>query len=147
MKCRIKEHVFMVKFIFLDKPSSGQIEQLIALYKAEGWWKKGDTRKLLDKIIAGSHCFLAAQERGMIIGMGRAISDGVNDAYIQDVTVAGCCRKGGIGSQIIKRLVLRLKKDRFRWIGLIAADGTAGFYEKLGFKKMKNSHPMLFTGR
>ena len=51
--------------------------QIRSLYRLAGWWSEsGDTLEKLVRIISGSHCFVAAvQETGVILGMGRAISD------------------------------------------------------------------------
>ncbi len=77
-------------------------------------------------LINGSHCFLIAtsektdRERP-IIGMGRSISDGVSDAYIQDVVVMPSCRGQGIATRDYSGwLVDRLQEDGIEWIGLIA---------------------------
>jgi len=78
--------------------------------------------------------------------MGRAISDGVSDAYIQDVAVAGEYRSRGIGSQIILKLKSRLKADGVRWVGLIAQDDSRAFYGALGFKVIKRALPMMLKG-
>ena len=78
-----------------------------------------------------------------IIGVGRAISDGASDSYLQDITVKKSYRGKGIGSRIIDLLVEHLNRDGLKWIGLIAERGSHGFYDRLGFNKMPNSIPML----
>jgi spermidine synthase len=75
--------------------------------------------------------------------MGRSISDGVSDAYIQDVTVSKPFRGKGIGSQLVTKILEKLEKDGIEWIGLIAERGSARFYQPLGFTEMSNSTPML----
>jgi spermidine synthase len=77
-----------------------------------------------------------------MIGMGRAISDGISDAYIQDVVVLKSWRKKGIGGEIIKEIVKRLKESEIDWIALIGEPGTEKFYSGLGFKKMQSYIPM-----
>ncbi len=132
-------------FTFLSDPTQEQISQIIALYHAEAWWTAdtSDNSELVAGIIAGSHCFIIATMGDEIIGMGRAISDRVSDAYIQDVTVKDTYRDQGIGSEIIRLLVERLQGDGLCWIGLIAERGSHEFYMGLGFEKMPNSTPML----
>jgi len=126
------------------KPTPDQNSDIICLYCAEGWWSKGtDDAALVDRIVAGSHCFLIVKKGSEIIGMGRALSDGVSDAYIQDVTVNKNFRGQGIGTKIIQKLVERLHSDGLKWIGLIAEKSSHPFYEQLGFKKMSDSVPML----
>jgi aralkylamine N-acetyltransferase len=130
---------------FITDPSPSEIEQIMALYQTADWWAPEDTSRkdLIPRLIAGSHCFLVAQMEGQIGGMGRAISDGVNDAYIQDVTVLPHLRHLGIGSRIVEILAERLEQDGLRWIGLIAADDSHEFYARLGFMPMPFSIPML----
>jgi ribosomal protein S18 acetylase RimI-like enzyme len=134
-----------VKCTPLEDPTEGQIRQIVELYRDQGWWKPGDDRseRLLSKLIAGSHCFVIATERGNIVGMGRVISDGVSDAYIQDLTVRLDRRKQGIGQLILQTLLERLRTDGIHWIGLIAEPGSGNLYRRAGFREMSDSIPML----
>ncbi len=121
-------------------------ESLIRLYKGAGWWKKEyrDNLDFLNRIVTGSACFVGAFKGKTMVGMGRALSDGSSDAYIQDVTVLEPFRCQGIGKRIINRLILALKQEGVDWIGLIGEAGTTGFYEKLGFEKMAGAVPFNY---
>ena len=133
-----------VEFIFIEKPNSKQIDEITSLYKSAGWWTdSGANSDLVTGIVGGSHCFVLALSDGEVVGMGRAISDGVSGAYIQDVTVAQALRKKGIGLQIIKTIAARMKQDGLGWLGLIAERGSSPLYEKAGFRAMPDSTPML----
>ena len=137
----------MITYTALTNPSTDHIKQIIGLYRHEGWWSEGtDDPELVKKIVAGSYCFLVALQKDEIVGMGRAISDGASDSYLQDITVKSVHRGKGIGSRIIKRLVEHLNQNGLTWIGLIAERGSHRFYEQLGFSKMPNSDPMLRIG-
>jgi len=132
----------------LSNPDQLQIRQIISLYKAQGWWDAaGDGRQeqLAVRLIAGSHCFVIATDDKDIVGMGRAISDGVSDAYIQDLSVRHDCRKQGIGTLILKKLLERLYADGIAWIGLIAEPGSEILYRHAGFQDMSPFIPMLMT--
>ena len=131
---------------FIGKADAGTLNGIITIYRAQGWWKRADGPALLKKIIKGSHCFAVAELDGRIVGMGRAISDGVSDAYIQDVAVLKSERGTGAGSAIVKALKARLKRDGVGWLGLIAQDGSEPFYLKLGFKTLGKAAPMLLKG-
>lgn len=134
----------MIDYTFLETPTQADIARLIQLYRQAGWWQdKADNPSLVAGIVGGSHCFLVARQTGGIIAMGRAISDGVSDAYIQDVTVDPNHRRQGIGSRMIARLVARLEADGITWIGLIAERKTHPFYRPLGFAPMADALPML----
>jgi aralkylamine N-acetyltransferase len=133
------------KYHFITDPNPGEIEQITVLYREAGWWDKRDNRnhELIRRIVSGSHCFLTVRDGNEIVGMGRAISDRVNDAYIQDVIVFPRLRHQGIGTKIVEEIVRRLRSDNMRWIGLIAQNRTHSFYRKIGFEEMPFSLPML----
>ena len=136
----------MVSLAVLSNPTPDQIRQITSLYRHEGWWSKDkdtDDPDHVSGIIAGSHLFIIAVKADEIAGMGRAISDRVSDAYIQDVTVKEEYRGKGIGTIIINELIKRLRADGIDWIGLIAEKDSHGFYTRLGFHKMQNSVPLL----
>lgn len=124
-------------------------DQIISLYIQAGWWTNEDDidTSFVDKIIENTFLFAVAVEDNKIVGMGRAISDGISDAYIQDVTVHEECRKQGVGSGIIKLLVGTLKEKGIGWIGLISEPGAENFYNELGFKVMKGHTPYIFKGK
>jgi GNAT superfamily N-acetyltransferase len=129
---------------FLKILTEEQSRQILELYRFQGWWQASDDDKQgrLYGIIAGSHCFVVAEDEGRIIGMGRAISDGVSDAYIQDLAVAENRRKEGIGKLIVHTLVDRLHADGISWIGLIAEPGSVNIYARAGFEAMSGATPM-----
>ena len=136
----------MPDYSFIERVTRVEIDHLIHLYRSAGWWaERADNPSLVAGIVAGSHCFLVARQVGTIVAMGRAISDGVSDAYIQDVTVDPAFRGRGIGSHMVARLVARLEADGIGWIGLIAERKTDPFYRPLGFAPMADSIPMLKT--
>ncbi|MDI6797829.1 MAG: GNAT family N-acetyltransferase [Desulfatibacillaceae bacterium] len=135
-----------MEIIFIEKPTSRQAAAIIGLYRDAGWWRAGaDDEDSLARLIKGSFLFALAVEDGLVVGMGRAISDGASDAYIQDVTVRNDCRGKGIGSLIIKSLVKQLLEHNILWVGLIAEKGSHPFYKALGFLPMPDSVPMKFA--
>jgi len=132
---------------FLEDPGKRELDRILALYAANAWWSGPLDRVLAARIVAGSHAFAVAEEDGSIIGMGRAISDRVSDAYIQDLTVDERHRGRGIGTRLVRALVQRLNDDGLFWIALIAEKNSHPFYEPLGFSVMPDAVPMLRQGR
>ena len=133
-----------IGYSFLDTPTAHQVDQILGLYRLAEWWTDGvDDPGAIEPLIAGSHCFAIASIEDDIIGMGRAISDGVGDAYIQDITVKPSYRRRGIASRLVTELIKHLRADGLTWIGLIAERGTEKFYRQLDFETMPDSTPML----
>jgi len=134
----------MPAITFLNNPTPEQIEQIILLYRAEGWWTQGPfDPEYVARIITGSHCFIIATVGEEIVGMGRAVSDRISDAYLQDVTVKKEYRGRKIGKRMVQSLLSRLDDDGITWVGLIAERGSHEFYRRLGFNRMEASVPML----
>jgi GNAT superfamily N-acetyltransferase len=121
-------------------------EEIVNLYKAGGWWTESpEARAAIPRMLTGSYCVMGARdESGKLVGMGRVISDGFSDAYIQDVVVLTHLRGKGIGAEIIKRLSRHCVENGITWVGLIAEPGVDAFYERLGFAPMKGYQPMLY---
>jgi len=134
-----------VHYAFITEPAASQVEEVLALYRIQGWWGRSSERdpETAGAIIRGSHCFLVAEADGRVVGMGRAISDGVSDAYIQDVVVDPAYRGRGIGGRIVADLVHRLRQDGIGWIGLGAEAGTHDFYRRAGFTELPGCIVML----
>ena len=133
-----------LEIVFLSDPTPGQVEQIIALYRQAGWWSQGpfDPEHVL-RIVTGSHCFVLALDGQEIVGMGRAISDRVSDAYLQDIVVKQGFRGQQVGQRMVQALLERLKADGLVWIGLTAEGGSHTFYRACGFNPMAAAVPML----
>lgn len=128
---------------------SWDAEEIIALYRAGGWWKDEYDPAEIPRLIVGSFAFaVAADSRsGRAVGMGRALSDGVSDAYIQDLVVLPQYRGRDLGTAIISRLVARCREDGISWIALIAEPGSEEFYRPLGFTRMEGHVPLIYGGK
>lgn len=127
----------------LTKPTAAQIAQIAVLYDQVDWWHPTpDDAGTLSRMVAGSHHFVVAMQDHRIVGMGRAISDGASDAYIQDVAVLPDHRGRGIGRRIVHYLIDRLRADGVDWIGLVAEGDSRDFYQTIGFDPMPDMIPM-----
>lgn len=69
-----------------------------------------------------------------LIGFGRAISDGVRQSAIYDVATLPEYQGKGIGRLIIENIIKNTPTCNFI---LYASPGKEGFYESLGFRKLK----------
>ncbi len=120
-------------------------EDIVSLYKAGGWWKDHYDPAGISFLLEKTFAFVVAVEGNSrrAVGMGRIISDGVSDAYIQDIVVLHEYRGKGIGKKILEKLVDHCRKQGLVWIGLIAEEGTEDFYLPLGFNRF-SGQPMVY---
>ncbi len=79
-----------------------------------------------------------------LVGVGRALADGVDVSYIADVAILPEYQGQGIGKAIVNKLVEFSKG--YNKILLFASVGKELFYAKLGFDKM-NTAMAIFKNR
>ncbi|MEN6464696.1 MAG: GNAT family N-acetyltransferase [Syntrophaceae bacterium] len=138
-----------MEYKFLDEAADRDSQrQIIELYREAGWWSRSDDAapELVGRLIAGSHCFIVCVSGDEIAGMGRALSDRVYDAYIQDVFVKPGFRKRGIAREITRQIIDRLLQDGMKWIGLISTPEAKAMYSKMGFQEIDRTAMLLKTG-
>jgi len=121
-------------------------DEIIELYKTGGWWKDYHKPEGIKLLIQGSFAFAVVidNNKGKAIGMGRIISDGISDAYIQDLIILPEYRNKGIGKKLVEILLNHCLSYGLLWIGLISEPGQDGFYKSIGFENMKNYVPMRY---
>ena len=122
-----------------------RIAAIVRLYQEVGWWQDEYTADFIPPVLQKSFCVIAAFDGTELVGMGRAISDGVSDAYIQDVAVLHNYRGQGIATRIVEKILERLRRRHIDWIGLIGAPGTDHLYHRLGFEPMPGYQPMMLV--
>jgi GNAT superfamily N-acetyltransferase len=119
--------------------------EMRSLYEAGGWWEDEWNDEYLADIVARSYAFVVAVEpKGSWVGMGRLISDGVSDAYLQDIVVLPGWEGRGIGSALVRELLGICREHSITWIGVIAGPRTEYFYRRFGFAKMNGYIPMRY---
>jgi len=72
-----------------------------------------------------------------LIGVGRALADGLDCSYICDIAIHPEYQGIGLGNQIVQNLIEQ--SQGHKKIILYANPGKEGFYSKLGFKKIKTA--------
>jgi ribosomal protein S18 acetylase RimI-like enzyme len=134
--------------IRVDLASIWDPADIVALYRAGGWWKDEYDPGEIPRLIRGSFAFAVAVDpaKGKAVGMGRVISDGVSDAYVQDIVVLPEYRNRDIGTRIVALLLETCQRAGLTWIALIAEPGSEVFYLPLGFSRMVGHVPLIYRG-
>jgi len=125
----------MDKLSWLYVQSNVDWHQLSALYLIAPLGEKSAND--LETVFTNSRfkCFI--YDNNQLIGVGRALADGLDCSYICDVAIHPEYQGFGLGRKIIEQLTLASKGHKK--IILYANPGKEGFYAKLGFKKMNTA--------
>ena len=81
-----------------------------------------------------SHTTVFVYHADRLIGFGRAISDGVYQAAVYDCAVLPEFQGKGVGTTIMNSILPRISHCN---VVLYASPGKEGFYQTLGFRRMK----------
>ncbi|MCQ2378120.1 MAG: GNAT family N-acetyltransferase [Victivallaceae bacterium] len=105
-------------------------EEAVALYRAAKWWGEENDFGAMRKMLENSFAVVCARSGGKLVGMMRAISDGISDAYMLDLVVAPEYRRRGIGKRLTDFLAAHLETCGIEWIVCIGVPGTENVYGK-----------------
>ena len=86
------------------------------------------------KAFEASHTTVFVYHADRLIGFGRAISDGAYQAAVYDCAVLSEFQGKGIRTTIMKNILPQISHCN---VILYATPGKEGFYQTLGFRKMK----------
>lgn len=92
--------------------------------------------ELQERTFKNSDVTIFVKDKDKIIGVGRALSDGVSQAAIYNIAVAPDYQKQGIGKLIIQLLLDQLKGLN---VILYTHPKTLKLYEDYGFKRQKTA--------
>jgi ribosomal protein S18 acetylase RimI-like enzyme len=79
-----------------------------------------------------------AYDGNRLVGVARAITDGAEEAYIQNVAVDPAYQGYGIGWQVVVNLGAEIQKDGLNPF-LHTHPGAVGFYNRKGFRRNKTA--------
>jgi ribosomal protein S18 acetylase RimI-like enzyme len=120
------------------------VEDIVELYRANGWSSAEKPRELL-AALADSHSVVTAWSGGHVIGIGNAISDGHLVVYYPHLLVHPTFQGRGVGTELMRQLMNK-------YIGfhqhMLVADGRAiDFYRKCGFQRAGSTEAMwIYAG-
>jgi len=110
-------------------------EALSYLYKIAPLGDK--SAKNLEIVFNNSMFKYFVYDKDKLIGVGRALADGIDCSYICDVAIDPKYQSMGIGKAIMEKLIEDSKEHQK--IILYSVPTKEKFYEKLGFSKMKTA--------
>ena len=119
--------------------------QILALYESVGWSAYIRDPESLKQGVLNSLCVLGAYDGEKLVGLIRAVGDGVTIVFIQDILVQPAYQRRGIGRALIASVLEQFQN--VRQIHLLTDDvpETVGFYKAVGFTPVEQIHAKAFT--
>jgi ribosomal protein S18 acetylase RimI-like enzyme len=106
------------------------INKISSLRESVGWNKMYNSfKESLDKF----YCYICCFDGDELIGFIDIVSNGITDAYLQDLVVKPSYQGKGIGKTLINMAIEKIKSDGIYMIGVIFDKKLLGFYKKFGF--------------
>jgi GNAT superfamily N-acetyltransferase len=120
-------------FEISDDRSRVDRDVLWEFLSTKAYWGKFRDRDKVERQLAGAWRVVAAYRvpDGAMIGYGRAVSDGEQQAYLADVFVVESARGQGIGKALVHAMIEEGPGPYFRWM-LHTLDAHE-LYRKFGF--------------
>ena len=109
------------------------VKDLADLRESVGWNRMENAYK---NPLLTSYYHIAVYEKETLIGYIDCVSNGVTDAYIQDLMIHPAYQGRGIGTALMKRMIDDLKEKHIYMISVVFEEKLKPFYEKFGFFTM-----------
>ncbi|HAT55470.1 MAG TPA: GNAT family N-acetyltransferase [Lactobacillus sp.] len=117
---------------------------VLALYEANGWIAYTQNPEALMVAIAHS-VNIAAFDDDKLVGLLRYVTDEVSIAFIQDILVLPDYQRRGIGGNLMKTAMQRLKNIGQVHLLTDNEPKTIGFYTSVGFRNAADANLVTFT--
>ena len=114
-----------------NKPTSAKA---IACLRESVGWNRMETA-YSDPLMT-SFFHIAAYDGDKIIGYIDSVSNGVTDAYIQDLMVKPDYQGKGVGTELMNRMIAVLKERHIYMISVVYEEKLKSFYSRFGFFNM-----------
>lgn len=94
-------------------------------------WANGRSADGIAAMLGATAIQVSARSDGRLVGFGRAISDGVYRALIEDVVVDQAWRAQGVGRRLVRMLIEQL--SQVEQVQLDCGEEMRPFYASFGF--------------
>lgn len=109
------------------------VKALSNLREAIGWNRM---EREYENPLMTSYYHIAVYEEDELIGYVDCVSNGVTDAYIQDLMVHPDYQGKGVGTDLMNKMITHLKEKRIYIISVVFEECLKPFYDKFGFCHM-----------
>lgn len=109
---------------------------IIRLYSSVGWAAYTCDPVSLRDGFAHSLCVMAAYENEELLGIIRAVGDGVTVVFVQDILVFPEKQRQGVGTALLRAVLERYAHVRQIELVTDNMEKTISFYKSMGFREL-----------
>ncbi len=128
---------------FSDRKSEIDLVQLQQLFDLAAFWAQNRSIGDLSTAIANSQPVITVWDRGKMIGISRATSDGIYRATIWDVVIHPEYRGIGLGSKLVETVLSHPQIRKVERVYLMTTH-QQHFYEQIGFQQNSTTTMVLY---
>ena len=110
-----------------------RLDEIVRLYQSVGWTNYLARTELLKEAYENSLCVLAAYDGETLVGILRAVGDGLTIVFIQDILVLPDHQRRGLGTALIKTVMEKYKTVYQLELLTDNTEKTRAFYRSAGF--------------
>ena len=125
------------------------VEDVLPLYEAVGWTNYTTKPEMLKAAFENSlHVLAAFNEKGILVGVLRAVGDGASILFIQDILATPEYQHQGIGTKLLQQTLEKYKNVYQIQLATDNSMKTISFYESNGFTSLTslNCVSFMYTG-
>jgi GNAT superfamily N-acetyltransferase len=123
----------MIEYSTDDIPETTEI---IDLYRAAGLPRPIDDPERITAMFASSNIVVTARLDGKLVGVSRALGDGVWCCYLADLAVDPTFQSSGIGRKLVE--LTRDRAGEGSMVLLLSVPGAMDYYPKIGMNTVEN---------
>lgn len=108
-------------------------KQIAGLRRSVGW---NGMESCYNNPLMTSYCHIACYDGDRLVGYVDTVSNGVTDAYIQDLMVDPAYQGRKIGTTLMNRIITKLQENKIYMISVVYEEKLLPFYKRFGFFQM-----------
>ena len=133
---------------YVDNPEITLVD-VLPIYEAVEWTNYTQNPEMLEVAYKNSlHVLAAFNEKGILVGVLRAVGDGASILFIQDILVTPEYQHQGIGTELLQQTLEKYKNVYQIQLTTDNSMKTISFYESNGFTSLTslNCVSFMYTG-
>lgn len=110
-----------------------QLEEITNLYQSVGWTNYLERIGILEEAYANSLCVIGAYDNEKLVGIIRAVGDGLTIVFVQDIIILPEYQRKGIGTKLLKAVMDKYSDVYQMELLTDNTEKTKAFYRSVGF--------------